>query len=119
MFPLATKVKRVYSPSTGQVSYSCDTREGLRTSYVYARTSLHRDGIWQVPTIVSFIAPPKQVAADALVGVTPTGDPLTGEYRKVWTGTKSSNWINGLGQIRNSDTSPGPGWRQLDPVPPR
>lgn len=184
----------VIRTSAGQVSYRCDSREGVRTAYVYARTSL-RDGWWHVPWIVSFIAPPEQVAAvrniilrysqsvqtnpefiqyqkemdregldyqrrvqqgrraeigrqvqqfesqmqsmqnqvnafqrqqraqtgqverfdDALVGVTPTVDPLTGENRKVWTGTKSSYWINGLGQTKNSDTSPGPGWRQLDP----
>lgn len=179
--------------STGQVTYRCDTREGVRTAYVYCRTSLHR-GYWSVPWIVSFITPSDQVAAvrniilrstesvhlnpewvqhqkeldregleyqrrvqqgrmaqmsrqvqqfesqmrsnqnqvnaferqqegqrlqvqqfdDALVGVTPTHDPLTGENRRVWTGTKHYQWINGLGQVKDSDTSPGPGWRQLE-----
>jgi hypothetical protein len=186
----------VIRTSAGQVSYRCDSREGVRTAYVYARTSL-RDGSWNVPWLVSFIAPPEQVAAvrnvilrysrslqinpefiryqkemdregmdyqrrrqqgrtevfnrqieqfrsrmqanqdqvnafqrqqrartaqagvfsDALVGVTPTIDPFTGENRKVWTGTKSSYWRNGLGEIRNSDTSPGPGWHELEQPP--
>jgi hypothetical protein len=51
------------------------------------------------------------------VGVTPTIDPFTGENRKVWTGTKSSYWRNGLGETRNSDTSPGPGWHELEQPP--
>jgi hypothetical protein len=186
----------VIRTSAGQVSYRCDSREGVRTAYVYARTSL-RDGSWNVPWLVSFIAPPEQVAAvrnvilrysrslqinpefiryqkemdregmdyqrrrqqgrtevfnrqieqfrsrmqanqdqvnafqrqqrartaqagvfsDALVGVTPTIDPFTGENRKVWTGTKSSYWRNGLGETRNSDTSPGPGWHELEQPP--
>jgi len=179
--------------SSAQISYRCGSRDGVRTAYAYARTSLHR-GYWQVAAIVSFITPPEQVANvrsiilrsteslhlnpdwiqhqkemdregleyqrrvqqgrmgdlsrqvqqfesqmrsnqnqvnaferqqqgqrsqverfdDALVGVTPTHDPLTLENRKVWTGTKHYQWINGLGQVKNSDSSPGPGWRQLE-----
>lgn len=189
--------KDIIQTSAGQVSYRCDTREGVRTAYVYARTALHH-GFWQVTSIASFITPPEQVSAvrniilrssesaqlnpqwiqyqremdregldyqrlrqqtrraefnqqiqqyeskmqtsrnqvnafarqqnahaaqvqgfdDVLVGVTPTIDPLTGENRRVWTGTKSSYWSNGR-EIRNSDTSPGPGWHQLEQPPPR
>jgi hypothetical protein len=50
---------------------------------------------------------------NALVGVTPTTDPLTGEQRDVWTGTKSNYWVNGVGQVVNSTDLPAPGWRQL------
>lgn len=56
---------------------------------------------------------------DALNGVTPTVDPLTGESRKVWTGTQSNYWVNGAGQVVNSNSNPDPNqsWRQLQ-VPP-
>jgi hypothetical protein len=50
---------------------------------------------------------------NVLAGVTPTTDPLTGENRKVNIGPKSGYWTNGLGDVRNSNSSPGPGWRQL------
>jgi hypothetical protein len=60
----------------------------------------------------------KQVAGftNALVGITPTTDPL-GNERDVWTGPKSSYWTNSQGQTVNSDTAPGPGWQQLTPKP--
>lgn len=50
-----------------------------------------------------------------LTGVTPTVDPL-GNPHNVFTGPKSGYWINGQGQIVNSNTSPGPGWQQLQPT---
>jgi hypothetical protein len=50
---------------------------------------------------------------NALVGVTPTTDPLTGEQRDVWTGTRANYWVNGLGQVLNSNDAPAAGWRQL------
>ncbi len=50
---------------------------------------------------------------NALVGITPTTDPLTGENRQVWTGPKSNYWVNGTGQVVNSTSAPAPGWRQL------
>ena len=50
---------------------------------------------------------------DVLNGVTPTTNPLTGETRKVWTGTQDNYWVNGLGQVVNSHDSPGPGWTRL------
>lgn len=46
---------------------------------------------------------------NALVGVTPTTDPLTGQERDVWTGTKSNYWENGQGQVVNSTDAPGGG----------
>ena len=51
---------------------------------------------------------------NVLVGITPTIDPL-GNPRDVWTGPKSGYWTNGVGQVINSDTSPGAGWQQLRP----
>jgi hypothetical protein len=53
---------------------------------------------------------------NALIGITPTTDPLGNEH-DVWTGPKSGYWTNGLGQTVNSDTSPGPGWEPLTPKP--
>ncbi|HTU36055.1 MAG TPA: hypothetical protein VMF66_19810 [Candidatus Acidoferrum sp.] len=52
---------------------------------------------------------------DAINGVTPTTDPLTGEFRKVWTGTQNNYWVNGLGQVVNSNSNPNPAgnWHQL------
>ena len=49
---------------------------------------------------------------DAINGVTRVTDPL-GNPKTVWTGTKSRYWTNGLGQVINSDTSPGPGWKEM------
>lgn len=56
---------------------------------------------------------------DAINGVTPTTDPLTGETRKVWTGTQNNYWANGLGQVVNSNSNPNPSgnWHQLQVGP--
>jgi hypothetical protein len=50
---------------------------------------------------------------DILNGVTPTTNPLTGETRKVWTGTQDNYWVNGLGQVINSHDAPAAGWTQM------
>jgi len=49
---------------------------------------------------------------NALNGITPTTDPL-GNRHDVSTGPKANYWINGMGQVVNADTSPGPGWQPL------
>jgi hypothetical protein len=55
----------------------------------------------------------------ALRGVTPTLDPMTGEAREVWTGPNSGYWTNGAGAVVNSANSPpGGGWRQLQVTGP-
>jgi len=177
----------------GQTAFRCETSAGARVAYTYAKTTLSGK-IWQVPTVVSFFAPPDQLAAvrnilthcvqsfhlnpewleyqkrmdaeglqyqrvrqqgritdlqnqmqqfaakmqamqnqvnaferrqnaqaaqvegftNALVGITPTTDPLTGENRQVWTGPKSNYWVNGTGQVVNSNSAPAAGWRQLN-----
>ncbi len=51
--------------------------------------------------------------SNALNGLTPTTDPLTGENRMVWTGTKDNYWVNGVGQVMNAHQAPSPSWRQL------
>jgi hypothetical protein len=51
---------------------------------------------------------------NVLNGITPTTDPLTGEQRDVWTGTKANYWVNGTGQVVNSTDAPAAGWRKLD-----
>lgn len=50
---------------------------------------------------------------DILNGVTPTTNPLTGETRKVWTGTQDNYWVNGAGQVVNSHDMPAPGYVQM------
>jgi hypothetical protein len=50
-----------------------------------------------------------------LTGLTPTTDPLNGATRDVWTGPNSGYWIDGLGNVANSNLSPGAGWRPLQP----
>jgi len=182
--------------SSGQIAYRCETDHGPAVAFAYSKTALYGP-LWQVPVLVSFMAPPAQVAlarsviqhagqtfqlnpqwetyqqnmdaegmqyqqarqqqrmaalaqqvqqfesqmramqdqvnaferrqdaqasqvkgfTDALNGITPTYDPLTGEHRDVWTGTKSGYWVNGEGQVVNSDTMPSPDFRQLQ-VPP-
>ncbi|MGA7920952.1 MAG: hypothetical protein WCA38_14920 [Candidatus Acidiferrales bacterium] len=54
----------------------------------------------------------------ALRGVTPTIDPLTGGAREVWTGPNSQYWTNGLGQVVNSNSQPPGNWHQLQPTSP-
>lgn len=178
--------------SSGQIEYLCQTDAGPRIALVYAKTVL-APPIWQVPTLVSLLAPPdrldyalsvthqsaqtfrlsqqwmarqqrmdeqgmqyqrlrqqqriwelgqqvqqfeaqmhqmqNQVNAferhqrmaieqgdefsNALNGLTPTTDPLTGENRTVWTGTQDHYWANGLGQVVNSHDSPSPAFHQL------
>jgi hypothetical protein len=56
-----------------------------------------------------------ETVGNILTGITPTVDPLNGETRNVWTGLKNGYWINGQGTVVNSNTSPGPGFRQLQP----
>jgi len=55
----------------------------------------------------------QQSFINVLRGVTPTVDPLTGQYREVWTGQYQNYWVNGLGQVVNSPNAPGAGWHQL------
>ena len=43
---------------------------------------------------------------NALVGITPTVDPLTGESSNVWTGSQSGYWADGMGNVVNSATAP-------------
>lgn len=178
--------------SAGQIAWRCEAADGSRVVFAYTRT-VQGNGIWQVPTIVSFMAPPEQSAlarsialqmvrsfhlspewierqkqmdaegmqyqrlrqqgrvqaiqqqvrqfeaqmhamqdqvnaferhqsaqaaqvegfTNVLNGITPTTDPLTGEHRDVWTGTKANYWANGLGQVVNATDAPGAGWHQL------
>lgn len=54
---------------------------------------------------------------NALNGITPTSDPLTGEERDVWTGPNANYWVNGQGVVVNSANAPGAGWRPLQTHP--
>ena len=182
--------------SAGAIAYRCETAGGTRVVFAYTRTALYQ-GIWQAPTIVSFVAPPEKAAeartvalhcarslaispawleyqkrmdaeglayqrmrqmgrirdlqaqvqqfearmqamqdqvnaferrqaaqaaqvesfTNVLNGITPTTDPLTGERRDVWTGTKTNYWVNGQGQVVNATNAPAAGWRQLETNP--
>lgn len=46
--------------SVGQATYACDTAQGPRVVFVYAKTELF-EGFWSVASLASFIAPPDQV----------------------------------------------------------
>ena len=50
---------------------------------------------------------------NAITGLTPTVDPLSGAQRDVWTGPGNGYWVNSSGTIVNSSTSPGGGYHQL------
>jgi len=50
-------------------------------------------------------------------GVDLTTDPVDGKQREVWMGTGAPHWINGLDQVVNSPTQPGPGFHQLKTQP--
>lgn len=182
--------------SAGQIAWRCETPGGARVAFAYTKTALYQ-GIWQVPTLVSFVAPPEKAAAartlalhcahslqikpewleyqkrmdaeglqyqrmrqqgrirdleaqvqqfearmqamqrqvnafeqhqaaqaaqvesftNVLNGITPTTDPLTGERREVWTGPSSNYWVNGVGEVVNSNAAPAAGWRQLQVQP--
>lgn len=190
--PDQTPLDGAGTTSAGQIAWRCETADGPHVVFAYTRT-VEGNGLWQVPAIISFMAPPEQAAqarsiafemarsfhlnpewierqkqmdaqglqyqrlrqqgriheiqqqvrqfeaqmqamqnqvnaferhqaaqagqvqdfTNALVGVTPTTDPLTGEQRDVWTGTKANYWANGLGQVINSTDAPGPGYHQL------
>jgi hypothetical protein len=49
------------SSSTGEVTYRCDSGSGTLTAFVYAKTSLGQ-GVWTVPVLVSYLAPPQQAS---------------------------------------------------------
>ena len=53
---------------------------------------------------------------NVLNGVTPTVDPLSGESRKVWTGPAAHYWVNGLGDVVNSNTQPSASWHEIQPT---
>ena len=53
---------------------------------------------------------------DVLNGITRTHDPMTGEYREVWSGQSNQYWVNGVGQVVSSANSPGPSFHQLQTV---
>lgn len=46
--------------SAGAITYRCDSSQGSRTVYVYARTTVSQP-LWQVTSLVSFIAPTDEV----------------------------------------------------------
>jgi hypothetical protein len=53
---------------------------------------------------------------NALNGVTPTVDPLTGEARNVWTGPAQRYWTNGVGDVINSNSQPNASWHEIQPT---
>jgi hypothetical protein len=57
-----------------------------------------------------------QSFSDALHGRTLTLDPSTGQQREVWTGTGSTKWIDGLGNVVSSNLAPGASFRALQVI---
>jgi hypothetical protein len=57
-----------------------------------------------------------QSFSDVLNGHTVTVDPSTGQQREVWTGTGSTRWIDGLGNVVSSNLSPGASFRALQDI---
>jgi hypothetical protein len=53
----------------------------------------------------------------ALRGVDLTVDPVDGKQREVWAGTGGTHWMNPLGNVVTSPTSPGAGYHALKTVP--
>jgi hypothetical protein len=51
--------------------------------------------------------------SNVLTGQTLTIDPSTGQKREVWTGTGSTRWIDGVGNVVSSNLSPGTSFRAL------
>jgi hypothetical protein len=58
----------------------------------------------------------QQNFSDVLNGHTLTVDPSTGQQREVSTGTGSTRWIDGLGNVVSSNLSPGTSFRALQDV---
>jgi len=53
----------------------------------------------------------------ALRGVDLTTDTVDGTQREVWAGTGGTHWMNPVGDVVTSPTSPGPGYHALKTVP--
>lgn len=53
----------------------------------------------------------------AIRGVDLTTDSIDGTQREVWTGTGSTHWINGLGDVVDSPSQPSPGSHRLNNQP--
>lgn len=84
-----------------------------------AQMQAMRDQVSAFENRMSAQASQVQSFDNALVGVTPTVDPLTGESRNIWTGSQSGYWADGAGNVVNSATAPaGGGWHQLQVTSP-
>ncbi len=51
---------------------------------------------------------------ETLTGLQDAHDPQTGQNFQVWTGPNSNYYINGLGDKRNANSLPAPGYHQLE-----
>ena len=83
----------------------------LRTFHMQLQQTEARYRQWS-----SSMARQGQSFSDVLNGQTLTVDPATGQKREVWTGTGSTRWINGLGDVVSSNLSPGSSFRPLQDV---
>jgi hypothetical protein len=55
---------------------------------------------------------------NALIGQTATIDPMTGQAANVWTGPNSEYWVDGAGNVVNTNGDPGIGYHQLQVTSP-
>jgi hypothetical protein len=108
--------------SVGQATFRCQSGQGARVAYVYARTSLY-DGVWQVQTLASFIAPSDRapLARSVLQRVSESFrlDPRWGQYQKQMDRQALEyQWARRHGRGRQTGTTPsadppGAGWFEM------
>jgi len=83
----------------------------LRTYRVQMQQQQARFERWS-----SSMARQGQTFSDILNGQTLTRDPATGQQREVWTGTGSTRWVDGLGNVVSSNMSPGTSFHALQDI---
>jgi hypothetical protein len=80
----------------------------LRTFHLEIQQSAARYQQWSAS-----LAKQGRSFSNVLNGQTLTIDPSTGQKREVWTGTGSTRWIDGVGNVVSSNLSPGTSFRAL------
>lgn len=83
----------------------------LRTFHIEMQQTQARFQQWS-----SSMARQGQSFSDVLNGHTLTVDPSTGQQREVWTGTGSTRWADGLGNVVSSNLSPGTSFHALQDI---
>jgi len=90
---------------------AANVNAALRTFHLEMQQSAARYQQWSAS-----LAKQGRSFSDVLNGQTLTTDPSTGQKREVWTGTGSTRWIDGVGNVVSSNLSPGTSFRALADV---